>query len=349
MDRVFIIAEAGVNHNGDYAIAKQLIDVAKEAGADAVKFQTFSAEDVCHANAPKAEYQQANAKNKKETQLEMLKSLEMSIDNFAKLKSYAEKMGLEFFSTAFDKSSQDDLVAMGMRKIKIASGELTNLPFIAHAARKNLPIILSTGMGTMEEVKEAVSVITANHKEGNNIATYLSLLHCTSNYPTDYEAVNLKAIQTLKQQFECPVGYSDHTRDVVAAPCAVALGATIIEKHFTLDRNMDGPDHRASLEPQELCTMVAYIRAASVMLIGGGVKTPRESEKAVAAVARRSVILLNNKKKGEKIFDTDVSILRPGTGIPPKFKDRIIGQEVTLNLSAGTPLKWDHIICGKLS
>lgn len=349
MERVFVIAEAGVNHNGDFRLAKKLIDKAQEAGADAVKFQTFSAEAVCHEAAPKAAYQKANAKDKAESQLEMLKSLELSMEEFAELKTYAERLGLEFFSTPFDVVSLDRLVELGMGRIKIASGEMTNLPFLAHAARKNLPIILSTGMASMNEVVEAVDTIIANHKRGADIASYLSILHCTSNYPTENDAVNLGAIETLRKRFKCPVGYSDHTRGIVAAPCAVALGATIIEKHYTLDREMEGPDHRASLEPPELRRMITNIREASAMLVGGGLKEPRESEKAVAAVARRSLILVRPKKAGEALLAPDIRILRPGSGIPPKHLERVVGQVLTEDLSPGTPLRWEHLQCGNLA
>jgi len=298
--RVFIIAEAGVNHNGSLDLAYQLIDVAKDAGADAVKFQTFKAENVVSKLADKAEYQKKTTGSDK-SQLEMIKKLEISFEDFIKLKKYCDKKGIMFLSTPFDHQSIDflhDLIDI----YKIPSGEIINYPYLKHIASKNKPIIMSTGMANLGEVEEAINTI----KKINSKAK-ISLLHCTTNYPTPYEEVNLKAMQTLAAAFKLPVGYSDHTLGIEVPIAAVAMGAKIIEKHFTLDKNLSGPDHKASLEPGELKEMVKAIRNIEKSL-GDGIKKPNKSEIEIMKVARKSIVASKNIKKGEIFAKTNISV-----------------------------------------
>jgi len=317
--RVFIIAEAGVNHNGSLDLAYQLIDVAKDAGADAVKFQTFKAENVVSKLADKAEYQKKTTGSDK-SQLEMIKKLEISFEDFIKLKKYCDKKGIMFLSTPFDHQSIDflhDLIDI----YKIPSGEIINYPYLKHIASKNKPIIMSTGMANLGEVEEAINTI----KKINSKAK-ISLLHCTTNYPTPYEEVNLKAMQTLAAAFKLPVGYSDHTLGIEVPIAAVAMGAKIIEKHFTLDKNLSGPDHKASLEPGELKEMVKAIRNIEKSL-GDGIKKPNKSEIEIMKVARKSIVASKNIKKGEIFAKTNISVKRPGTGISPMRWNEVIGQK----------------------
>ena len=332
--KVFIIAEAGVNHNGRLDLAYQLIDVAKDAGADAVKFQTFKAENVVSKLADKAEYQKKITGSDK-TQLGMIKKLEISFNDFIKLKKYCDKKGIIFLSTPFDHQSVDflyDLVDM----YKIPSGEIINYPYLKHIAAKNKPIIMSTGMANLGEVEEAINTIRSVNSKAK-----ISLLHCTTNYPTPYEEVNLKAMQTLATTFKLPVGYSDHTLGIEISIAAVAMGAKIIEKHFTLDKKLPGPDHKASLEPDELKEMVKTIRNIEVAL-GDGIKKPNKSEIEIIKVARRSLIATRDIRAGEVIKESDIIIKRPGAGIPPKFEEIVIGMKLINDIRQDEPFRWEN-------
>ena len=332
--KVFVIAEAGVNHNGSLDLAYQLIDVAKDAGVDAVKFQTFKAENVVSKLADKAEYQK-KATGTDKSQLDMIKKLELSFEDFVKLKKYCDKKGIMFLSTPFDHQSIDflyDLVDI----YKIPSGEIINYPYLKHIAAKNKPIIMSTGMTNLGEVEEAINIIW----EVNSNAK-ISLLHCTTNYPTPYEEVNLKAMQTLADAFKLPIGYSDHTLGIEVPIAAVAMGAKIIEKHFTLDKKLPGPDHKASLEPNELRKMVKAIRNIE-KAIGDGIKKPNKSEIGIMKVARRSLIATRDIRAGEIIKESDIAIKRPGTGILPKFKEIIIGMKLVNDIWQDEPFRWEN-------
>ncbi len=332
--KVFIIAEAGVNHNGSLDLAYQLIDVAKDAGADIVKFQTGKAENVVSKFADKAEYQK-RATGSDKSQLEMIKKLELSFGDFVKLKKYCDKKGIMFLSTPFDHQSIDflyDLVDI----YKIPSGEIINHPYLKHIAAKNKPIIMSTGMANLGEVEEAINTIRTVNSEAK-----ISLLHCTTNYPTPYGEVDLKAMQTLAAAFQLPVGYSDHTLGIEVPVAAVAMGAKIIEKHFTLDKNLPGPDHKASLEPGKLKEMVKAIRNIE-MALGYGIKRPNKSEIEIMKVARRSLIATRDIKAGEIIKESDIAIKRPGTGILPKFKEIIVGMKITKDIKQDEPFRWEN-------
>lgn len=321
---VFIVAEAGVNHNGSVRLAKKLIDAAKNAGADAVKFQMFSAEKLVTKTAAKATYQK---KVSGATQYEMLKKLELSKNDFRTLKRHAEKLGLIFFVSPFDEEAADFLDELNVPAFKIASGELTNLPFLEYVARKNKPIILSTGMSTLQEVKEAINTIkrTANKK--------IILLHCVSNYPAKLEDSNLKAIQTMKKSFNLHVGYSDHTLGITASIAAAALGACIIEKHFTLNRKLPGPDHKTSLEPDKLGEMVVRIREVEKAL-GDGIKRPTKSEEAVRNVVRRSIVARVNIPRGAVITEDMLELKRPGTGLGSRYLKKVIGKKTKKDIMA---------------
>lgn len=332
--RVFIIAEAGVNHNGRLNLAYQLIDVAKDAGADAVKFQTFKTENVVSKLANKAEYQKKTT-GSNESQFEMIKKLEISFDDFVKLKKYCDKKEIIFLSTPFDHQSIDFLYDL-IDIYKIPSGEIINHPYLKHIAAKNKPIIMSTGMANLGEVEEAINTI-----RGVNSKAKISLLHCTTNYPTPYEEVNLKAMQTLAVAFKLTVGYSDHTLGIEVPVAAVAMGAKIIEKHFTLDKKLSGPDHKASLEPSELREMVKAIRNIE-MALGDGIKKPNKSEIEIMEVARRSLIATRDIRVGEIIKESDITIKRPGTGIPSKFKEIIIGMKLINDIGQDEPFRWEN-------
>jgi N-acetylneuraminate synthase len=332
--KVFIIAEAGVNHNGRIDMAYRLVDVAKEAGADAVKFQTFKAENVVSRLANKAEYQKKTTGLDK-SQLEMIKKLELSFEDFVKLKKYCDKKEIMFLSTPFDHQSIDFLYNL-IDIYKIPSGEIINYPYLKHIAAKNKPLIMSTGMANLGEVEEAINTIREVNSEAK-----ISLLHCTTNYPTPYEEVNLKAMQTLAAAFKLPVGYSDHTLGIEVPVAAVAMGAKIIEKHFTLDKKLPGPDHKASLEPGELKEMVKVIRNIEVAL-GDGIKKPNKSEIEIMKVARRSLITTRDIKAGEIIKESDIIIKRPGTGIPPKFKEIVIGMKIINDIRQDEPFRWEN-------
>jgi len=332
--KVFLIAEAGVNYNGSLDLAYRLIDVAKDAGVDAVKFQTFKAENVVSKLADKAEYQKKTTGSDK-SQLEMIKELEISFDDFVKLKKYCDKKGIMFLSTPFDHQSIDFLYNL-VDIYKIPSGEIINYPYLKHIAAKNKPIIMSTGMANLGEVEEAINIIRSVNSQAQ-----ISLLHCTTNYPTSYEEVNLKAMQTLAAAFQLPVGYSDHTLGIEVPVAAVAMGAKIIEKHFTLDKNLPGPDHKASLEPDELKEMVKAIRNIEKAL-GDGIKKPNISEIEIMKVARRSLIATRDIRAGEVIKESDIAIKRPGTGILPKFKEIVIGMKLINDIRQDEPFRWEN-------
>ena len=332
----FIIAEAGVNHNGDVNLAKKLIDVAKEAEADAVKFQTFKAEDLVSKCAEKAEYQKETT-DAKESQFKMIKKLELSQSDFAELFDCAQKKGIIFLSSPFDKGSVDLLNGLGIPAFKVGSGEITNFPLLEHIARKKKPIIISTGMSTLGEIEDALEVI---HKEG---AKEIALLHCITAYPARVEDVNLKAIETLRCKFKLPVGLSDHTLGITIPIAAVVLGASIIEKHFTLDKSMPGPDHKASLEPEELKQMVKAIREVEKAM-GDGNKTPTDEEKQVQKVARRSIVAGVNIPKGTIITEAMLRIKRPGTGIKPKYLENVCGAKAKVTIKGDELIRWEDLI-----
>lgn len=318
MDKVIIIAEAGVNHNGSVAIAMKLIDVAKDAGADIVKFQTGMPQNVISKYAKKAKYQIVNTHNESESQLEMAQGFSLKYEDFLTLKQYAEHIGIQFLSTPFDIESVDYLHDIGISIWKIPSGEITNYPYLVHIARFGEPVIMSTGMCTLEEVNGAVSVLRENG------CGEITLLHCTTDYPTIYEDVNLNAMLQLKREFGCKVGYSDHTLGIEVPIAATALGATVIEKHFTLSRNMSGPDHRASLEPDELKSMVECVRNTQ-KIMGDGIKIPKDSEMLNIAVARKSIVAKKQIRKGDIFTAENLTTKRPGVGVSPMRWDEILG------------------------
>jgi N,N'-diacetyllegionaminate synthase len=317
-NKVFVIAEAGVNHNGNIEIAKKLINAAKNSDADAVKFQTFKAEKVMSKFAQMADYQKVNT-GIDETQLEMIKKLELSYNDFVYLKEYCDKLDIEFMSTPFDYDSIDFLNELDVQHWKIPSGEITNLPYLIKIAKLHKPVILSTGMSTMEDIKAALSILRENG------AGEITVLHCTTEYPAPFEDVNLNAMNTIEKKFNIPVGYSDHTKGIEVPIAAVALGATIIEKHFTLDRNMEGPDHKASLEPDELKAMVSAIRNVEASL-GSSEKKPAASEQKNMAIARKSIVANSKIIKGEVFTEENITVKRPGDGISPMKWFEVIGQ-----------------------
>ena len=317
MKHTLIIAEAGINHNGSLDLAKKLVDAAYKSGADIVKFQTAKLHSLVTKTAPAAEYQKENL-SKELSQAEMLKKLLLPFDDFRELSWYCKKVGIQFLSTPFDLESIDFLEEIGCSFWKIPSGEITNLPYLERLARTEKPILMSTGMCTLEEVKAAVDLLKQNH------AGEITLLHCTTQYPVPYAEVNLNAMQTLQKEFGGNVGYSDHTKGIEVPIAAVAMGAAVIEKHFTLDRKMEGPDHKASLEPEELAAMVRAIRNIE-LAIGNKEKKPSESEKKNIAVARKSIIAARDIKKGEMLTEKNLTTKRPGNGISPMRWYEILG------------------------
>ncbi len=331
----FIIAEAGVNHNGSVEMAKKLIDTAKEAEVDAVKFQTFKTEEIVTKSAKKALYQKETT-GLEESQYEMLKKLELKEDDLKELASYAEKRGIIFLSSPFDEESADLLEQLKVPVFKVGSGEITNFPLLKHIAKKEKPIILSTGMATLGEVEEALNVIRSEGVEK------VILLHCVSNYPAMIENVNLRAMETLKQAFKLPVGFSDHTLGITASIAAVALGACVIEKHFTLDRNLLGPDHKASLEPDELKEMVKTIRDVEKAL-GDWIKRPTINEEEIKKIARRSIIAKIGISEGTVITEDMLDIKRPGTGIEPKYFNSVIGMRAKKDIKKSAIVTWKMI------
>lgn len=321
----YIIAEAGVNHNGSFALAKEMVDAAAEAGADCVKFQTFTPEKLVSEYAEKAEYQKKNT-GSRESQLDMLKKLTLAEDEYRELSDYALKRGIDFCSTAFDEDSIRFVHELHCKFWKIPSGEITNMPYLIQIARYNEPIIMSTGMSTPEEIQMAVEII----KEYS--AAPLVLLHCNTEYPTPYEDVNLLAMKQMEQEFHCRTGYSDHTTGIEIPVAAAALGAKVIEKHFTLDRTMEGPDHRASLEPLELCRMVRSIRNVELAL-GSGVKTVQKSEQKNIRIARKSITAKTKIHKGELLTEENITTKRPGDGISPMRWREVLGTRAVRNFA----------------
>ena len=317
MEKVYIIAEAGDNHNGDFNTALKLVDVAKRAGADCVKFQTFVTEEIISKYAEMAEYQKKNT-GKEESQFEMVKRLELSFDEFRKIKEYCDRVGIQFLSTPFDLKSVDFLNELGVPFFKIPSGEITNYPYLIKIAHTGKPVVMSTGMCEPDEILAAINVLE------NNGGGEITLLHCNTEYPTPLKDVNLYAMRTMKKMFGKKVGYSDHTKGIEVPVAAVALGACVIEKHFTLDKNMPGPDHKASLEPVELGRMVKNIRNIEIAL-GDGVKHVSESERKNIAIARKSIVARRNIQEGEILTEDNLAVKRPGTGINPMQWMEVLG------------------------
>ena len=328
----FIIAEIGVNHNGSVDLAKQMIKSASICGVDAVKFQTFVSEDLVTENAKTAKYQENNTNEN--SQLEMLKKLELSFDDFHELKTYAEDCGVIFLSSPFDFKSVDLLEKLNVSLYKLGSGELTNFELIDYVSSTNKPIILSTGMATLDEIKE-----TYNHiKNKDNLV----ILHCITGYPTSFEEANLNFIKTLQNELDVPIGFSDHSQGIELPIAAVALGACVVEKHFTLDKTLEGPDHKASLNPDEFKAMVSAIRNVEVAM-GDGVRRFSKNEKEIKQVARKSIILKEDINEGTVIKKEMLDIKRPGTGISPKEINNVISMKSNRDLKSGTVLKWKDL------
>lgn len=337
----FVIAEAGVNHNGELALALKLADAARAAGADAVKFQTFRAEDVVTRNAVTADYQRTNTGAT--SQFDMIKALELDEAGHAQVAAHCKRIGIEFFSTPFSEPAVDLLVRLGVQRLKIPSGEITNKPLLQHMAATGLPLLMSSGMAYLEEVQRAVrwvhdARVAAGHPAPD--AGNLHLLHCTSAYPAPPDSLNLLAIQTMALATGLPVGYSDHSGGVEAALAAVALGAAVIEKHLTLDKGMPGPDHRASAAPQEFAAMVRGIRLVEAMR-GNGIKQPSSVELNTRDVARRSVVLAVSRPRGHVLKAADLILRRPGTGIEPEHLDTLPGRRLAEAVAADTTLTWN--------
>jgi N-acetylneuraminate synthase len=330
----FIIAEAGVNHNGELKLAKKLVDVAVAAHADAVKFQTFIAEGVVTSGTEIADYARDNiGKNMK--QIDMLKKYELTYNDFTVLKEYCNKKNIIFLSSPHSFDAIDFLEHL-VPAYKFGSGDLTNTPTLQYAANKNKPLLLGTGMATLEEVKQAIHAIISM---GN---TQIIILHCTTGYPCSYEDVNLRAMTTMQKELDCLVGYSDHTLGILVPPLAVALGATVLEKHFTLDATLPGPDHKASLEPEELAEMVRRIRDVEKIL-GSSEKKPTDSEKTIRENVRKSIVAGKNIRKGELIQKEMLMIKRPGIGISPADIEKIIGKKTKRDISIDEILRWDMV------
>lgn len=329
MSKTLIIAEAGVNHNGSIELAKKLVEKAKEAGVDYIKFQTFKASKLVTKAAKQAEYQQKNIGKEGDSQYQMLKKLELSPEEHEILIDYCKELGIKFFSTAFDFDSIDYLHSLNLGLWKIPSGEVTNYPFLKRIAAFNEPTILSTGMCDMGDVRAAVDALYKNGLSKEN----LILLHCNTEYPTPFEDVNLKAMDALRKEFGVEVGYSDHTKGIEVPIAAVALGATVIEKHFTLDRNMEGPDHKASLEPDELKAMVSAIRNIEKAVGGDGTKHVSESEKKNIAIARKSIVAACDIKAGEEFTEQNLTVKRPGNGISPMRWEEVVGTKAKRDFS----------------
>ena len=328
MAHTLIIAEAGVNHNGSIQIAKKLVDAAVEAGVDIIKFQTFKADKLVSKDAKKAEYQKRNIGDGNDSQYDMLKKLELSHEDHQTLIAYCKEKGIRFWSTAFDFDSIDYLHSLGLNLWKIPSGEITNYPFIRKIAKYRENVIMSTGMCVGEDIHKAINVLN----EFGVGKDQITVLHCNTQYPTPFEDVNLKAMLTIKKDFDVNVGYSDHTRGIEVPIAAVAFGASVIEKHFTLDRNLPGPDHKASLEPAELKVMVGAIRNIEKVL-GDGEKKVTVSERANITVARKSIVAACPIKKGELLTEDNITVKRPGTGISPMRWNEVIGTAATKDYS----------------
>ena len=333
---VFIIAEAGVNHNGDMALALRLCDAARASGADAVKFQTFRAQDLVVPGAPTAEYQLRQTGDY--DQFAMLERLELSEAQHQQIKAHCDTIGIEFFSTPFSLEAVDLLLRLGVRRLKLSSGELTHRALVAYAAATQLPLLMSTGMATMPEIIEALAWVRAARGHVRDVV----VLHCTSAYPAPDDTLNLTAMRQMCAHLGVAIGYSDHSLGIEAALAAVALGANVIEKHLTLDKKMFGPDHSASLEPEEFARMVQAIRRVTVML-GDGIKAPLPEEADTARVVRRSVVAAVNIGMGAVITAEMLMCRRPATGIAPRDLHRIVGQFARTSISAGSVLHWDQL------
>lgn len=327
MKRTLIIAEAGVNHNGDINIAKKLVDAAADAGVDYVKFQTFKADKLVNKDAKQADYQIENT-GVVESQYQMLKRLELTDENHHTLIDYCDKKGVKFLSTAFDFESIEFLKDK-LDFYKIPSGEITNLPYLIKVAKLKLPIVMSTGMANMQEVKEALAVLIAHGINKKDV----TILHCNTEYPTPMKDVNLLAMKTIEKELGVKIGYSDHTLGIEIPIAAVTLGATVIEKHFTIDKTMEGPDHKASLEPNELKAMVIGIRAIELAM-GNGIKTPSESEQKNIKIARKSIVALTDIKEGELFNESNITVKRPGNGISPMKWNEVLGSRASRNYKA---------------
>ncbi len=334
---VFVIAEAGVNHNGDMSLALRLCDAAKSAGADAVKFQTFRAEDLVVRGAPTAQYQerQTGARD----QFLMLEKLELSQEQHQVIKAHCDAIGIEFFSTPFSLAAVDMLVSLGVRRLKLSSGELTHRALVEHAAATQLPLLMSTGMGTMQEISEAVEWVRVARGHLNDVV----VLHCTSAYPAPDDALNLRAMVSMARDLGVKTGYSDHSLGIEAPMAAVALGASVIEKHITLDRHLPGPDHSASLEPAEFVQMIMGIRRVGAML-GDGVKAPLPEELDTARVARRSVVAAVDIAAGEILTAENLICRRPATGMAPRHLPELVGRRAAAAIAAGTALQWNLLL-----
>ena len=320
MKKIFIIGEAGVNHNGDLNLAFKLCDAAREAGVDAVKFQTFKTEKFVTPAAELAAYQKETI-NTSKTQFDMIKELELSYEDFIKIKNYCDKIGIEFLSTADEEESLDFLLSLGIETMKVSSCDITNLPYLKKIGSLKKNIILSSGMADIGEIEDAVDILVNAGTEKENI----TILHCNSEYPTPYEDTNLYAMCTIRDAFKMKVGYSDHTLGIEIPIAVAALGATVIEKHFTIDKNLKGPDHSASLDPHELEAMVKAIRNVEKAL-GSGIKKPSHSELRNKPVMRKSIVAARNIQKGEKLSETNLMVKRSGIGISPMEWDKIIGK-----------------------
>ncbi len=333
----FIIAEAGVNHNGDFNVAKKLVDAAKQAGADAIKFQYFITENLVTANAMKAEYQVENTKSSGR-QFEMLKALEFDFHQHEKLQQYCLERGILYICTPYDHYSVDRLDDLGVAAYKIASTDTTNIPMLRHIALKQRTVILSTGMCSLGEVEQAVLTLKQNGLTGKII-----LLQCTSEYPAPMNEINLKAMQTMEQAFLCPTGFSDHTAGVGASPWAVAMGAGIVEKHFTLNKKMKGPDHKASIEPQELEALVREIRQLE-QAMGDGIKIVSEIEKGNKKVMQKSLVAVHDLALGTVLSEEVIACKRPGTGFSPEWLDRVVGKKTSRFITEGSLLNPGDIV-----
>lgn len=343
MSRVFIIAEAGVNHNGDLDLARRLVRIAADCGADAVKFQTFRAEDLVTPDAPAADYQTRNMGATR--QADMLRRLELPPAWHGELLALATELGIEFFSTPFSEEAVDLLAGLGVKRLKLPSGELTNKPLLVHAARTGLPIILSTGMGTLAEVRRAVEWVQAARVPSQRTQSDpgdLCVLHCTSNYPAPPQTLNLRAIRTLADALGLPVGYSDHSEGAVAAVAAVALGARVIEKHITFDQDAEGPDHRASMTETAFADYVRQIRMVESMM-GDGIKAPHASEMNTLAVARRSVVIARDLPAGHVLGASDLLLRRPAGGIEPAHVQDLPGRVLVRAMRGGELLSWPDL------
>lgn len=329
MEHVYIITDIGVNHNGKLETAKQLVDVAVDAGVDAVKLQMFNPEEIASESAPLAEYQKSNVERSK-SQKEMLAELTLTEDEYREILSYTKEKEIDLIVTPYDIASAQFLVSIGIETLKIPSCEVTNIPFLEEVAQLNVPIILSSGTCNLEEVDDAVSIF-------KDAGVDLILLHCTSSYPTPFDQVNLRVMETLRKKFGVQVGLSDHTPGIAVPIAAAALGAVIIEKHFTLDKHAEGPDHKASLEPDEVRAMVEGVRAAQAAL-GSSEKVMQPAEENTAAVARRSVVAACDLAAGDPLTKENTAIKRPGTGIAPKEYDAVLGKAVSRDVVSGTPI-----------